>query len=273
MTLEELRGLALAAVTAACDVVRTAADPAGPQVTAEVKGYGDYVSAVDRAAERAAVDVLRAGAPEIRVMAEESTTAGTPVPAGRVWAVDPLDGTTNFLRGYPIVGVSVGLLEDGVPVAGAVGAPLLGGVWWSGARGLGAYDHNGRRLRVRADDGRGVATTGFPFRRPDRLPRYLSVLEPALLLNEDLRRPGSAALDLAYTAQGSLDGYFELGLSLWDIAAGALLVSEAGGVVTDWSGDPGGPFRGGDILAGAPAWHERMLEVCRAAAPAAPEVS
>lgn len=264
MTLEELRDIALRAVEAAGDVVRAAAAPGASPVAAEVKGYGDYVSAVDRAAEAAALDVLSTGAPSIQVMAEESTTEGTALPDGLVWAVDPLDGTTNFLRGFPVVAVSVGLLEDGLPVAGAVSAPLLGAAWCA-ARGHGAHDHHGRPLRVRADDGRGVASTGFPFRRPHNLARYLRAFDGALRINEDLRRPGSAALDLAYTAQGSFDGFFELGLSLWDLAAGGLLVSEAGGRVTDWSGDPRAPYIGGDILAGAPAWHERMLDVCRAA--------
>jgi myo-inositol-1(or 4)-monophosphatase len=181
-----------------------------------------------------------------------------------MWAVDPLDGTTNFLRRYPIVGVSVGLVEDGLPIVGAVAAPLLGASW-SGARGLGAHDAAGRRLRVRDDGGQGVAATGFPFRRPENRPRYLRAFEGALRISEDLRRAGSACLDLAYSAQGSFDGFFEIGLSLWDIAAGGLLVTEAGGVVTDWAGEPGACYASGEILAGTPAWHERMLDVTRAA--------
>jgi myo-inositol-1(or 4)-monophosphatase len=122
-------------------------------------------------------------------------------------------------------------------------------------------------------EGLGVVATGFPFRRPENLARYLPVFEATLASAEDLRRAGAASLDLAYSAEGAFDGFFELGLSLWDIAAGSLLVLEAGGVVTDWAGDPHGVYATGDILAGSPAWHERMLDLVRphlAGAPAIP---
>jgi myo-inositol-1(or 4)-monophosphatase len=233
----------------------------------ESKGRGDYVTAADRAAETAALAVLAAGAPEIGVLAEESASTVASGGAGPLWAVDPIDGTTNFLRGFPVVGVSVGLLVDGLPAAGAVGAPFIGDLW-CGARGLGAYDRRGRRLSV-AGDGSGVVATGFPFRRPENRERYLRVFDATLARVEDLRRAGAASLDLAYTAQGSFDGYFELGLSLWDVAAGSLLMLEAGGVVTDWEGDPRGVYGSGDILAGSPAWHERMLDLVRCADAAA----
>ena len=260
-SLDDLRALAVRATEAAGEVVRQAM---GTAVAADVKGHGDYVTAVDREAERAAVAVLAAGSPGIAILAEESSDAAVRPGSGRVWAVDPLDGTTNFVRGYPVVGVSVGLLEDGVAVAGAVCAPLLGESW-SAARGLGAWDGRGRRLSVRTPAGAGVASTGFPFRKPDNRSRYLAVLEGALSEMEDLRRAGAASLDLAYAAAGVFDGFFELGLSVWDIAGGAVLVTEAGGVVTDWDGDPDGVWRSGDVIAGAPEWHERMLEVVRAA--------
>lgn len=260
-----LRDLALRAAQAGGEVVRQAFARVPARGDAERKGFGDYVTDTDRASERAVLDALRAGAPDIPALAEESSpelTGG--LPAGRVWAVDPLDGTTNFLRRYPVVAVSVGMLEDGVPVVGAIVAPVLGGAWCA-ARGHGAYSGAGRELKVAEHDGRGVASTGFPFRKPYNRARYLAVFERALEVNEDLRRAGAAALDLAYAAEGAFEGFFELGLSLWDIAAGAVLVLEAGGVVTDWEGDPAGPYRSGDILAGAPGWHERMLSVMRAA--------
>jgi myo-inositol-1(or 4)-monophosphatase len=114
---------------------------------------------------------------------------------------------------------------------------------------------------VSTHPGAGVVATGFPFRRKERLPRYLSVFEQALTRFEDLRRAGAASLDLAYVAAGVFDGFFELGLGIWDIAAGALLVREAGGVVTDWAGSGDAVFVSGDILAGTPAWHEAMLEI------------
>jgi myo-inositol-1(or 4)-monophosphatase len=180
-----------------------------------------------------------------------------------MWVIDPLDGTTNFVRGFPVVGVSVALMEEGRPVVGAVVAPLIG-EGWSAALGQGAVDAGGRRLSVSTHPGSGVVATGFPFRRKERLPRYLPVMSAALQRFEDLRRAGAASLDLAYVGAGAFDGFFELGLGLWDIAAGALLVREAGGVVTDWAGDPNAVFVSGDILAGTPAWHEAMLDIVAA---------
>lgn len=115
--------------------------------------------------------------------------------------------------------------------------------------------------------GAGVAATGFPFRRKENLGRYLPAFEAALRRFEDLRRAGAATLDLAYVAAGTWDGFFELGLALWDIAAGSLLVREAGGVVTDWAGDPAAVFSSGDIVAGSPAWHEAMLKITAGSAP------
>lgn len=255
---ETLRELAVAAAAAAGALVAEAHARPGI-LTAEIKSPGDYVTEVDRAAEQAAIRVLRDGAPDIPILAEESGGARHE----RMWVVDPLDGTTNFLRGFPVVGVSVALVEEGRPVVGAVIAPLLGAAW-SAAEGQGAADAEGRRLSVSTHPGSGVAATGFPFRRKDRLPRYLPVMSAALRRFEDLRRAGAASLDLAYVGAGVFDGFFELGLGLWDIAAGALLVREAGGVVTDWAGDADAVFVSGDILAGTPAWHAAMLEIVAA---------
>jgi myo-inositol-1(or 4)-monophosphatase len=255
---ETLRELAVAAAASAAALVVSAAR-GGEVLSAEVKSPGDYVTEVDRAAERAAVRLLNEGAPDIPVLAEESGG----VVSERMWVVDPIDGTTNFVRGFPVVGVSVALIEGGRPVVGAVNAPLLG-AWWSAAEGHGARDHAGRPLVVSTHPGAGVVATGFPFRRKERLPRYFDVFERALTRFEDLRRAGAASLDLAYVGAGAFDGFFELGLGIWDIAAGALLVREAGGVVSDWKGDPDAVFISGDILAGTPAWHQAMLEIVAA---------
>jgi myo-inositol-1(or 4)-monophosphatase len=262
-SLEHLRDLAVRAVQAA-GAVAVEWRERGRALNAELKGRGDYVTAADLAAEEAALRVLRDGAGQIPVLAEESA-ADAQSSEGLAWAVDPIDGTTNYLRGFPVVGVSVGLLEDGLPVVGAVSSPFTGELW-SGARGYGAHDHRGRRLQV-AGDGRGVVATGFPFRRPENRERYLAAFLAAFAVVEDLRRAGAASLDLAYSATGAFDGFFELGLSLWDIAAGSLLVLEAGGVVTDWGGDPVALYTSGDVLAGSPAWHERMLDLVRTATP------
>jgi myo-inositol-1(or 4)-monophosphatase len=130
-------------------------------------------------------------------------------------------------------------------------------------RGAGAFDRAGRRLSLIDSPAAGVTATGFPFRHPEWHARYLAVMNAALGEFEDLRRVGAASLDLAYCAAGVWSGFFELGLGLWDIAAGALLVREAGGVVTDWTGDETAVFRSGDILAGGPLWHQRMLQLVR----------
>jgi myo-inositol-1(or 4)-monophosphatase len=255
---ETLRELAVAAAATAAELVVRAHEGTAALI-GEVKSPGDYVTEIDRAAERAAIKVLNAGAPEIPVLAEEAGGSRS----DRMWVVDPIDGTTNFLRGFPVVGVSVALVEEGRPVVGAVTAPLLGASW-SAAKGHGATDQRGRRLAVSTHPGAGIVATGFPFRRKERLPRYLAVMERALARFEDLRRAGAASLDLAYVGAGVFDGFFELGLGIWDIAAGALLVTEAGGVVTDWAGDPDAVFVSGNILAGSPGWHEAMLEIVTA---------
>ena len=257
MDLERLREVALRATRAGDAVVRDWV-ARGAALGTHAKGFGDYVTEADRAAERAILDVLRAEAPEIDVLAEESGGAHTE--DRPYWAVDPIDGTTNFLRGFPVVGVSVGLLQAGQPLVGVVSAPLLGAAWCA-ARGHGAHHADGTPIRVRdgSDGSRGVVATGFPFRRPELRSRYLPVFDRAIEAFEDIRRAGAASLDLAYAAQGAFDGFFELSLGIWDIAAGALLVTEAGGVVTDWDGNAAGVFESGNILAGAPHWHERML--------------
>jgi myo-inositol-1(or 4)-monophosphatase len=253
----DLLHLATAAAEAGGRVITTAR-AAGRRAIPESKGRGDWVTSVDREAETAATSILRMATPEIPILAEES--GGTR--AERFWVVDPLDGTTNFVLGFPMVGVSVALVEAGQPTVGVVSAPELGARWVA-VRGEGAFDRSGRRLDLRAGPAAGVTATGFPFRHPEWHPRYLAVMNAALGEFEDLRRVGAASLDLAYCASGVWSGFFELGLGLWDIAAGALLVREAGGVVTDWDGDEDAVFRSGDILAGGPGWHRRMLELVR----------
>ena len=223
------------------------------------KGAGDYVTDVDRASERAIAGFLFEATPRIPVVGEEhGGTAGE-----RYWLVDPLDGTTNFVHGFPIVAVSVALIEDGRPVAGAVAAPFLAECYVA-ATGRGArLERDGRPARTlgvsERPAERSIVGTGFPFRHKDVLPRYVRAMTAALDRFEDLRRPGAAALDLAWVAAGVFDGFFELSLSPWDVAAGGLLIEEAGGVVTDWAGSAG--YLEGDILAGNQAVHEALLSI------------
>jgi myo-inositol-1(or 4)-monophosphatase len=229
-----------------------------PGGAADSKGAGDYVTAWDRSSESAILEVLARETPGIAILAEERGG----VRAGTMWAVDPLDGTTNFTRGFPSVGVSVGLLEDGLPVVGVVIAPFFGKEF-AAARGKGATLNAERLPMLRTlDPSKAVVATGFPFRNKKLLPRYVPVMEGALQRFEDLRRAGAAALDLAWTAAGTFDGFFELGLNTWDVAAGAALVIEVGGRVTDWSGGDSWS-ESGNILAASPAVHEALLELAR----------
>ncbi len=229
--------------------------PGGP---VELKGAGDYVTATDRRSEAAILEVLHRETPGVAILAEEEGGRR----AGTMWAVDPLDGTTNFTRGFPVVGISVALIDGGRPVAGVVLAPYLGLEFFA-AEGEGAFRNGDRLPRHRSlDPGRAIVATGFPFRQKVRLERYLPVMHGALRRFEDLRRAGAAALDLAWTAASVFDGYFELGLHTWDVAAGALLVREVGGRVTDWSGGDGW-LVSGDVLAAAPAVHEALLELAQ----------
>ena len=255
LDLDALLAVALSAAAAGADIVaRSYDDPP----TARVKALGDWVSDVDTSSERAVRAILTDAAPTIPVFGEEE--GGERAALG--WLVDPLDGTTNFLHHFPVVGVSIGLVADGRPVVGVVDAPMLGDTY-TAVRGGGAH-RNGERLAVSGrPPERAVCATGFPFRRPDLVPGYLPSFEQALDAFEDLRRAGAASLDLAWVASGSFDGYFELALGPWDVAAGALLVEEAGGRVSDWTGDPDAWLDSGNIVVGNPAVHARILDIVR----------
>jgi myo-inositol-1(or 4)-monophosphatase len=234
----------------------------GAERETERKGRGDYVTAVDQESERAVRDYLAEATPAIPVLGEE----GGGDTGDRYWAVDPLDGTTNFLIGFPAWAVSVGLVENGRPAVGVVRSPELGAMF-SGARGRGAWSGRRRLAVSHRPAERAIVATGFPFRRRDRWQEHASVFRGVFDRTEDVRRTGSAALDLAWVAAGVLDGYFELGLQTWDLAAGGLLVTEAGGLVTGWDGDDG-YLESGDVMAGSAATHAAMR---RAAAEAAHE--
>jgi myo-inositol-1(or 4)-monophosphatase len=204
------------------------------------------------------VEVLARRASGVGILGEEAGMVREG--GGALWAVDPLDGTTNFTRALPVVAVSVALLDAGRPELGVVIAPWLD-LEFAAQRGHGAT-LNGLPLPPLppGDPARAVVATGFPFKQKHRLPEYEPVLWGALRRFEDLRRAGSAALDLAWSASGTLDGFFELGLGAWDVAAGAAILLELGGRVTDWSGGPGW-LESGDILAGPPAVHEALVEL------------
>jgi myo-inositol-1(or 4)-monophosphatase len=253
----DLDALLAAAMRAAAAGAAIVLDAFGDASNVRTKGPGDWVSDADTSSEHTVRDVLHDAAPELAFFGEE--TGGDRAEVG--WFVDPLDGTANFVHGFPVVGVSVALVAEGRPVVGVVHAPMLGRVY--AARLGGGATCNGEPIGVSArDPDQAICATGFPFRsKRDRLPQYFPVFERALLTFEDLRRAGSASLDLSWTAAGVFDGYFEQALGTWDVAAGALLVREAGGVVTDWQGDDRAWLQSGDIVAGPAVVHECMLEV------------
>ncbi len=254
--------LARLAERAACGAAAYLARvPRPPTAEWALKGPSDFVTTVDRTAEAMIRDDLRRAEPDSRVLGEELAPAESDV-AGLVWIVDPLDGTTNFLHGYPAWSVSIGAAVDGELVAGAVlhvptRTCCVG--WRHGGAWLG-----GERLRVSGirDPRLALLGTGFPFKTPGDMPRFLTILPQVLGGSSGVRRAGSAALDLADVARGRLDGFWELTLAPWDMAAGLLLIGEAGGVATDLDGIPARPARGG-VVAGNPWIHEWLLRMVR----------
>jgi myo-inositol-1(or 4)-monophosphatase len=256
LDLEALLRAALAAAGEGAEIVRAAF---GAARNVREKAPGDLVSDADTGSELAIRQALAESSPDLAFFGEES--GGERGEVG--WFVDPLDGTANFVHGFPVVGVSIALVAAGEPVVAVVDAPLLGDTYWA-RHGGGAF-RNGEPIRVsERPTASAICATGFPFRaKRDRLEPYLPVFERALREFEDLRRAGAASLDLAWTAAGVFDGYFEPALATWDVAAGGLLVREAGGVVTDWDGDDRAWLESGDIVAGPPSVHARMLELAR----------
>lgn len=220
------------------------------------KARNDLVTEADRASEEAVLAVLRRQRPEDGVLAEESGWSGG-AGAGQRWIVDPLDGTANFAHGLPLFAVAVACMRDGELQAGVVLDPV-GDNLFAAAREEGAT-WNGRPIRVshRDDLAGAFLATGFPFRAHEALALYQECFGRLFLVAGGIRRCGSAALDLAYTAAGVFDGFFEFRLSPWDIAAGEMLIREAGGVVTDLDGG-GRQLATGNVLAGSPGVHVAM---------------
>jgi len=234
------------------------------------KQHNDFVTEVDQAAEKAIIDVLLTAYPDHRILAEESglsdakgriepsaahpdSAAHSPSNAlvDNLWIIDPLDGTTNFIHGFPQYGVSIALSQKGIITQSVIYDPNRNDLFIA-TKGRGAY-LNDRRIRVskRHRMNEALLGTGFPFKNLETLDRYLAMFRLMTGQSAGIRRPGAAALDLAYVACGRLDGFFEIGLKPWDLAAGALLVAEAGGLVGDFQGDPDFLYVG-DTLAGTP---------------------
>jgi myo-inositol-1(or 4)-monophosphatase len=255
-----LLNIAVQAARAAGRVIQRSL-PQADQLQIQRKGASDFVSEVDRGAEAEILRVIRRFHPDHAILAEESGASGT---SDWTWVIDPLDGTTNYLHRLPHYAVSIAVMHRGKVEHGVIYAPGTEDLY-TASRGRGAQLNN-RRLRVSATASLEDALigTGLPFRDEARIDRYLPTLRAVLAASAGARRAGSAALDLAYVAAGRLDGFWEFDLNTWDIAAGVLLVQEAGGTVTELTGQ-GEVLETGNVLAGNVKIHHALETLLRTA--------
>lgn len=237
------------------------------KITVERKGHNDFVSEVDRAAEAAIIAVIRETYPQHSILAEESGashgSAHQTTPSDYQWIIDPLDGTTNFLHGFPQYCVSVAVSVKGVVTHGVIFDPVRNDLF-TASRGGGAF-LNDRRIRVskllHLKDS--LIGTGFPYREFDKFDNYMAMFKEVTQKAAAVRRPGAAALDLAYVACGRYDGFWEMGLAPWDMAAGGLMVVEAGGLITNFNGDSDYVFSG-NVVCGTPKVFPQLLQIVQA---------
>jgi myo-inositol-1(or 4)-monophosphatase len=246
----------VAAAARGAEVVRAGAERRSSLVW-ESKDQFDFVSDVDRASEAAIVEIVHQRHPDATLLAEEGSPDASTT-HGLVFVADPLDGTTNFLHGVPWYAVSVAALMDGVPVAGAI-VNVATGELYTATKGGGAR-RAGQPMRVSetTEPARALIATGFPFQREEEIQRYLPMLPAIMRGTSGIRRAGAAALDLADVACGRYDAFWELRLKPWDLAAGMLLVQEAGGIITTVEGAPC-TVSETSVLAGSPAMHAWLL--------------
>ena len=225
-------------------------------LTITSKGRNDFVSEVDHAAEAEIIAIIRKAYPQHAFLAEESGQSGE---HETLWIIDPLDGTTNFLHGFPVFAVSIACQQRGRLEHGVVYDPMRQELF-TATRGSGAHLDN-RRIRVSKQRGLegALVATGFPYRANTRyVDAYLAMLKAAMQSTAGIRRPGAAALDMAYVAAGRVDAFWEIGLAPWDTAAGTLLIQEAGGRIGTLSG---AEYRQeGHVLAGTPKVYSALLE-------------
>lgn len=227
------------------------------------KQHNDFVSEVDKAAESAIIDVLTSAYPTHAVLAEESgSSSNFSENSEYVWIIDPLDGTTNFLHGFPQYCVSIALQHNGLITQAVIFDPTRNELFVA-TKGAGAF-LNDKRIRVTKRDklADSLIGTGFPFKSVTEIDNYLPMFKAVAGKCQGLRRPGSAALDLAYVATGRLDGFFEKGLKPWDIAAGSLIVTEAGGITGTFAGESDYLYKG-DIISATPKVFAQMVNILK----------
>ena len=229
------------------------------RLTVTEKKPNDYVTEIDHAAEQAIIEVLQKAYPTHAVLAEESGASSNLHDENEnVWIIDPIDGTTNFIHGFPQYCVSIALQQRGITTQAVIFDPTRNDLFVA-TKGNGAF-LNDKRLRVSKCDklADSLIGTGFPARDLSKLDEYMTMFKQITERCQGLRRPGSAALDLAYVAAGRLDGFFEKGLSSWDMAAGALLITEAGGIIGDFKGEQS-YLEKGDVIAGNPRIFHQLI--------------
>lgn len=228
-------------------------------LTVTVKQTNDFVTEVDKAAEDAIITSLLESYPEHGIWAEESGREHGNKNSDFVWIIDPLDGTTNFIHGFPVYCVSIALAFRNVVQQAVIYDPTRNDLFYA-SRGRGAY-LNEKRIRVsqRKHLSNALISTGFPYRPGDDVQTYMSMFTEVMTSCAGIRRPGSAALDLAYLAAGYTDGFFETGLSPWDIAAGSLLVTEAGGLVGNFTGNAENFLEQAELMAGNPKVYAQLV--------------
>ena len=248
--------IAVKAARRAGSIITRASEDIG-SLTVNDKSYNDFVTEVDLASEKEIIRVLKASYPDHAFLGEET---GLSHQADNIWIIDPLDGTTNFLHGFPQYCISIALEEKGEITQAVIYDPNRNALF-TATKGQGAY-LNQRRIRVsnKSKLKDSVLGTGFPFKDFQHLPVYLKIFEEVVRGTSGIRRPGSAALDLAYVAAGWFDGFFEINLSKWDIAAGGLLVTEAGGIVSDFA-EKDGWLESGNIVATNPKIYEPLIKI------------
>jgi len=258
-TLHPMLNIAVKAARAAGALInRASLDIEKLQV--QTKSTNDFVTEVDQAAEQAIIETILQAYPGHGILAEESGRAMGAKDSEFVWIIDPLDGTTNFIHGFPVYSVSIALAHRGVVQQAVVYDPTRNDLFVA-SRGRGAY-LNERRLRVskRTRLAECLIGTGFPFRKGDNFKRYMKMMEELMPQCAGLRRPGSAALDLCYVAAGYYDGFFETGLNPWDVAAGSLIITEAGGLVGNFTGEADFLFQR-ELVCGNPKIYGQLVGI------------